>query len=220
MLQSNSRVRFLWLVLLNRIREFRGRPPSGKQYFNYLYSRSRSGDPWDYRHSPYEIEKYLKTLEIARQGFIGSCLEVGCSVGVFSEMLAPYCDELTAIDISDLAIDSARSRSSCKIEFQVSDLEHFEANTRFDTIFAAEVLYYLAESSKQIEATVLKLESMLKPGGRIIVVCGNHAFDRRNRWEEYFLEYGSSFLEPKINKLTSEGGREYRVSVISSTGSL
>src|ERR671926_160522 len=77
-------------------------------YFELLYARRR--DPWDYEHSEYEHAKYAQTLAALDGRRFERALEVGCSIGVFTEMLAPKCDELLAIDSSRRAVAQAEQR--------------------------------------------------------------------------------------------------------------
>src|SRR5579859_4769288 len=48
-------------------------------------------DPWGYTSSPYEREKYRATLSACGGGPFEHGLELGGSIGVFSELLAPRC---------------------------------------------------------------------------------------------------------------------------------
>ena len=43
---------------------------------------------------------------------LGRVLEIGCSVGTFTEALAPRCSDLLAIDISKRAVERAAERLS------------------------------------------------------------------------------------------------------------
>ena len=78
----------------------------GREYFDELYARSR--DPWSFETSEYERNKYERTLSVLARRRYRRALEVGCSIGVFTAMLAPLCDELLAVDVSEKAIAVAR----------------------------------------------------------------------------------------------------------------
>ncbi|MCA1716281.1 MAG: nodulation S family protein [Actinobacteria bacterium] len=82
----------------------------GREYFDELYAQSR--DPWDFETSEYERDKYERTLSVLarRQRSYRRALEVGCSIGVFTAMLAPLCGELLAVDVSEKAITVAQQR--------------------------------------------------------------------------------------------------------------
>src|SRR5918994_708944 len=81
-----------------------------REYFENLYEQSP--DPWAFETSPYERRKYERTLSVlqGQQRAYRTALEVGCSIGVFTAMLAPLCNELWAIDVSERAVAAARER--------------------------------------------------------------------------------------------------------------
>jgi cyclopropane fatty-acyl-phospholipid synthase-like methyltransferase len=62
-------------------------------------------DPFNYQFAAYERRKYHKTLETVLKWRSGaeSVLELGCSIGVFTQMLANYFVRVTALDISNEA---------------------------------------------------------------------------------------------------------------------
>src|ERR1700684_4665277 len=66
--------------------------------FERLYHES--ADPWGYRTSDYEREKYAATLAALPKRSHGLCLEVGCSIGVCTGLLAARCEHVVAIDFS------------------------------------------------------------------------------------------------------------------------
>ena len=67
-------------------------------------------DPWRYETSDYEREKYERTLLEVPEVAVRA-LEIGCSIGVFTEMLATRCREVVAIDFSATALERARQRT-------------------------------------------------------------------------------------------------------------
>ena len=74
--------------------------------FERLYRESP--DPWGYRTSDYERKKYAATLAALPKRSHALCLEVGCSIGVFTGMLAARCEHVVAIDFSLGALQLAR----------------------------------------------------------------------------------------------------------------
>ena len=71
-------------------------------------STRQSPDPWGYRTSDYEQQKYAATLAALPRRSHGLCLEVGCSIGVFTGLLATRCEHVVAIDFSLSAMELAR----------------------------------------------------------------------------------------------------------------
>ncbi len=69
-----------------------------REHFEELYKKSE--DPWSFATSEYERRKYERTLDALGGRRFSQALELGCSIGVFTAMLAPHCDELVAVDTS------------------------------------------------------------------------------------------------------------------------
>ena len=142
----------------------------GREYFEDLYAASP--DPWDFETSPYERRKYERTLSVltSRQRSYRRALEVGSSIGVFTAMLAPLCDELLAVDVSERAVAAARERLKNFLHVRVERLTLPEETPEgpFDLVVASEVLYYWPED---VMLTALRrFEEILAPGGVILAV--------------------------------------------------
>lgn len=139
-----------------------------REYFEDLYAASE--DPWDFATSDYEREKYDRTLTALGGRRFDRALEAGCSIGVFTEKLAPYCNELLAIDASQKAIALARERLSDTPNVRVErrTLPEETPEGYFDLIVASEILYYLDRPT--MLAALKKLEGVLAPGGSLLAV--------------------------------------------------
>ena len=137
-------------------------------YFEDLYSGSR--DPWGFETSRYERRKYERTLEVLEERRYRRALEVGASIGVFTQMLAPLCDELLAVDVSEKALTIARERLAAQphVRFELRELPEEMPEGPFDLILASEVLYYLPREV-MLEA-LGRFEDALAPGGRLLAV--------------------------------------------------
>ena len=59
------------------------------EHFRRLYARS--ADPWGFRTSGYEQEKYRRTIAALGERRFRSGFEPGCSIGVLTRMLATRC---------------------------------------------------------------------------------------------------------------------------------
>jgi ubiquinone/menaquinone biosynthesis C-methylase UbiE len=80
-------------------------PPA---YFDHLYQQH--ADPWDFASSDYEARKYRTTLAALPGARYDTALEIGCSIGVFTRMLALRCHRLLALDVASYALAQARER--------------------------------------------------------------------------------------------------------------
>ena len=127
-------------------------------------------DPWSYRDSAYEQAKYAATLAACGPGPFRRALELGASIGVFSALLAPRCDELVTIDFSAVAVQAARRAlaAHAHVEVRTGAIPEDLPDGSFDLIVASEVLYYLTPAA--LAATLEALEERLAPGGRLVAV--------------------------------------------------
>lgn len=127
-------------------------------------------DPWGYASSPYEQEKYARTLDAIGPGPFPRALELGCSIGVFTELLAPRCERLVAVDGAPTALARARERlrRATNVELQLRTLPGDLPPGPFDLIVASELLYYW--SADLLAATLPQLEAALAPSGRLVAV--------------------------------------------------
>jgi SAM-dependent methyltransferase len=137
-----------------------------------------SEDPWNYATSEYEQTKYRHTLEYLPEE-TGRTLELGCSVGVFTEMLAPRASSLLAVDFSPTALRRARERlgDAPHVRFERRSLPEEMPEGPFDTIVCAEILYYW--SADLVRDGLRRMETALAPRGTLLVVCWRHGDSRR-----------------------------------------
>ena len=139
-----------------------------RDYFEGLYDRS--DDPWSFETSEYERKKYERTLGVLGDRRFRRAMEVGASIGVFTEMLAPLCDELVAVDTSEKAVEAARRRLAgyphVRVERRTLPEEMPEGE--FGLILASEVLYYLTRDV--MLESLRRFENALTPGGMLLAV--------------------------------------------------
>ncbi|HEY0276936.1 MAG TPA: SAM-dependent methyltransferase [Solirubrobacterales bacterium] len=137
-------------------------------------------DPWNYATSEYEQGKYRRTLSYL-PAETGRTLELACSVGVFTAMLAPRASHLTAVDFSPTALARARERldeaGATNVELLERKLPEGTPGGPFDTIVCAEVLYYW--SADLVVDGLRRIEAALAPGGTLLAVHWRHPDPRR-----------------------------------------
>jgi cyclopropane fatty-acyl-phospholipid synthase-like methyltransferase len=160
----------IWL-LLNKLHYLFG---TGNRRFAIERLYLEHGIIWNYRSSPYERQKYEHTLACLLRGrrASASALEVGCSVGVFSKMLAAHFYKVTAIDISKEALRLAAdyNRAEKNIGFVRSDLQSLSLGLRYDVIVCAEMLYFIPK--EDVQKVCFNLDKHLNANGIIILVMG------------------------------------------------
>jgi SAM-dependent methyltransferase len=137
-----------------------------------------SPDPWSYETSRYEQAKYRRTLAALPQR-TGATLELGCSVGVFTKLLALRCESLLAVDFSPTALEHARDRLAgvANVELSRRTLPEQTPGGPFETIVCAEILYYW--SAPLVRDGLRRIETALAPGGTLLAVHWRGADPRR-----------------------------------------
>jgi len=143
-------------------------------YFETLYQTH--ADPWDYQGAA-EQSKYRLTLQVARRWKPNPAqvLDVGCSLGYMTEMLAGYAPEVRAFDVSETAVRLTQARcaalrTSTRFDVCLGDaLSPAYADSQFDVVFAGDVLQGVFESSERAVQAVRALLPLLAPGGVLIV---------------------------------------------------
>ncbi len=107
-------------------------------------------DPWNFKHSPYEQERYEILLQTVKRYPHRSILEVGCAEGLFTCRLSSVADYVVGIDVSSTAIERARSQCP-RGEYHESSLEQFSPHRQFDMVICAETLYYMSDIPGALE---------------------------------------------------------------------
>jgi SAM-dependent methyltransferase len=138
------------------------------QYFVDLYRRER--DPWHFESSGYERAKYRATLHALPKQRYDNALEIGCSVGVFTSMLAERVRSLLAIDVSPEALE--RARRNCArhphVKFERRTMPYEYPDAHFDLTTVCEVGFYLGANDLLALRTNVIEHSM--PGAHIVLV--------------------------------------------------
>jgi SAM-dependent methyltransferase len=138
------------------------------EYFEDKYARQ--ADPWGFATRTYEAAKYQTTLATLTHARYASAFEIGCSIGVFTAMLAQRTEALLAVDVSATALAQARRRCAGlpHVRFRQLDVPRQFPAERFDLIVLSEVGYYWSRSDLQ-RARRLMIEHLL-PGGELLLV--------------------------------------------------
>nr|WP_294543705.1 SAM-dependent methyltransferase [uncultured Rhodopila sp.] len=137
-------------------------------HFQRIYEAS--ADPWGFGSNPYEQEKYGRTLQALGDRRFAAGLEVGCSIGVLTRLLAARCDALLGIDLVEQPLAAARARCADQphVGFQRMQVPQAWPDGRFDLIVLSEVLYFLTASD--IDWSAARVRSSLLPKAVVILV--------------------------------------------------
>jgi SAM-dependent methyltransferase len=185
---------------------------AGRRRFEFEKMYAEDGDPWGYFSRPYEQEKYRRTLDFVLDHCPGkaTALEVGCSVGVFTKMMAPSFDSILAIDISTEAVELATKTVAGvgNVEVRGDDFLALQAEGRtFDVIFFAEVLYYLAEA--QAPEVCGALKRLLSDRGVFVVVHPTEVESGPLPWDGIF----GQVFDRRAAVTIDDSERPYEISV-------
>ncbi|MEE4154687.1 MAG: SAM-dependent methyltransferase [Erythrobacter sp.] len=140
--------------------------------FDALFADDR--DPWSFETSDYERSKRAATLAALGERRFACALEIGCAQGVLTEQLAPACDTLLAMDISEVALKRASARLAHQphVQFRQGEIPRAwpeEGQCRpFDLILLSEVLYFL--SAEEVERTSIAAHRALSSQGICLLV--------------------------------------------------
>jgi predicted TPR repeat methyltransferase len=139
-----------------------------EDYFNDVYSHH--DDPWKFETSPYELAKYEATIAALPSGKYKNAFEIGCSIGVLTQMLAGRCDNLLSVDAAEAPLAKARQRLKGVKQVTIEKMmvpDQFPAN-QFDLILMSEVGYYL--SMPDLQRLQELIISSLEVNGNLLLV--------------------------------------------------
>lgn len=141
-------------------------------YFQSLYQNNT--DPWNFEKSEYESEKYRATINYLPESQYLNGLEIGCSIGVLTNMLRKKCKALLSIDISETALAVAKKRlqSYPEVAFRVAAVPQNFPIGNYNLIVMSEVGYYL--SMTDLLRVKKQIIDSLLPSGTLILVHWTH----------------------------------------------
>jgi len=203
----------LWGLLNTLNRSLR----TGNRRFEFERLYLESPDPWNYRSSPYERQKYERVLACALKwrSASDSALEVGCSIGVFSRMLAGHFDRVTAVDVSREALAAATryNHIAKNVGFMHRDLRSLDTDDQYDVIVCAEVLYYIVE--KDVEIVCRQLDKYLSARGIILLVTGVSTAQSNPSYFDGWADIFAAHFQQIFQEIVQDPVRPYLVAVFS-----
>jgi SAM-dependent methyltransferase len=180
------------------------------RYFVDLYREHT--DPWNFATSEYESQKYRATLDALPQAQYRSACELGCSIGVFTEMLAMRCERLLAVDVSEAALQRARERCAIRpqVRFACMDLLAGYPEGRYDLTTVCEIGFYF--SQKDLGALCRNVVRCSLPGATVVLVhwtpkTPGHALSTD-------AVHGHFLREPRLRHLSGFERETYRLDVL------
>jgi SAM-dependent methyltransferase len=144
----------------------------GADYFDAMYQAA--DDPWGFKERWYEQRKYAISIAQLPARRYRSAFEAGCSIGVFTRLLAQRCGSLLACDIAAAAAQAAAARTSDlpQVRVEQRDIARQWPDGRFDLIVLSEILYYF--SDHDLEQVLDHVAGALEPNGTLLAVHWRH----------------------------------------------
>ncbi|WP_373443273.1 SAM-dependent methyltransferase [Sphingobium sp. Z007] len=170
-----------------------------------------TSDPWDLESSAYERDKYAHSIRALAGRRYELGFEVGCAKGVLTQALAPHCDALVAIDVSETALEAARERCAAFDHVSFGRMVfpgQAPMGSAFDLIILSEVAYYwddedIIHAARWIAAHVVR-------GGDILLVHWTGDTDYPQSGDDAVRKL-SEALGPAIAVIAAERLAHYRL---------
>lgn len=185
------------------------------EYFDDVYRANE--DPWGFETSPYEKAKYADTIAALPNTQYDNAFEVGCSLGVLTEQLAPRCRHLLSVDVAEAPLARAQQRCAHlpQVEFRRMTLPaEFPTGQTFDLVVLSEVGYYWA--MPDLEQVADQLITALRPGGQLLLVHWTppvHDYPLTgDEVHEYFL--GKTTPDGPLEHLHGHRAEQYRLDLL------
>jgi SAM-dependent methyltransferase len=142
-----------------------------RRFFDGLWDQ---GDYWRLETSPFEQARYARLMEVLDDRRYSRTLEIGCGAGAFTRLLAGVSAHVTALDVSETAIERARARfGGGGVEFRVANIMETapEEEGPWDLIVMNETVCYLGWLYSFFEVSWLahRLFTATAVGGRFLM---------------------------------------------------
>ncbi|WP_342644484.1 SAM-dependent methyltransferase [Mucilaginibacter sp. CSA2-8R] len=139
-----------------------------ESYFDDVYRHN--DDPWQFETSEYERRKYEATVQALPRSSYRQGFEIGCSIGVLTELLAGKCQSLLSVDTSEKPLIRARQRLAKMphVTLQKMEVPDQFPDYSLDLVVMSEVGYYL--SMPDLQRLAQKIINQLNEGGQLLLV--------------------------------------------------
>lgn len=136
--------------------------------WNHQYDAGR----WQGLHS--EDDRFRAVIGmLAAHEKTPAILEIGCGDAVlFRKMPAGSYARFTGVDISDVAIETAKAWEQDGVSFEAGDMKVYRPGATYDAIVFNESLYYCKEPVRLLK----RYEAWLAPGGYFIVTAVDNKY--------------------------------------------
>ncbi len=138
------------------------------RHLSRLYRQS--SDPWGHATRAYEQAKFARTVTALGGRHYRQAVEIGCGIGVLTELLAPHCEALLGLDCVARAVEAARHRLADQphVRLAVGVAPDDLPDMAPDLIVLSEVLYFMTRN--EIARLAAWIDDHAVPDARIVIV--------------------------------------------------
>jgi SAM-dependent methyltransferase len=138
-----------------------------KNKFKFASKTGSSVLPWDIKTVDSNLKELLDILNLCQ----GKLLELGCGTGYDTKYLSEKGFDVTAIDISEDAVEIAKQNThGLNIDYIVGDFFNDLPDKQFDIVYDRGFLHNYQDSFLEIFE---KLNAIMTEGGKYIFITGN-----------------------------------------------
>jgi cyclopropane fatty-acyl-phospholipid synthase-like methyltransferase len=181
----------------------------GPEFFAAMYADTP--DPWHFATSAYEQAKYRATIDALHGQRFPELLEIGCSIGVLTALLAEHAERVLALDINERALANARARCAHlpQVRFAQMAFPRRAPAGHFDAVVISEVAYYWSDDDL---AAAIDFVARAASGGILVLV---HYLPRVDEYVRDGDAVHRAFLaDARLRSIRAQRTERYRLDVL------
>lgn len=192
------RTRSAYYLSLHLRRALRDSPGAARASLERWYQGKR--DPWKYRDTSEERERYTAALELMDLWAAGrrpGAVEIGCGEGLFTEELVPRCASVLGLDLSRVALERARERCARfdNVSFREWDARGDPSPGRFELVVCMDVMDDLLRPITQRRAIKRVTGSVADGGALLVTAVLQHPLVETAAWASWLGRGGNRIVE-------------------------
>jgi predicted TPR repeat methyltransferase len=186
-----------------------------RSFMDSLWER---GDFWDIEKSAYERDRCVQLLKMLEDKRYHRVLEIGCGAGYLTRLLTAHADHIVALDISQTAIDRARSLGAGQpdVDFRVANIMDYkpQVDGPWDLVVFSDTICYLGWLYPLFDVAWLAVQifEATRSGGRLMLA--NSMYEGEDwllrpwlirTYRDLFVNVGYTIETETVYKATKRG---------------